>query len=112
MVQLVDKRLYRVCGSLIFDLSVTQKKIDMTILNIYSGRVIFAGEFETILACVLAANNSGANLSGADLFGAILAGANLRNVDLRYADLRGADLRDADLTGADFIGANLEGVIG
>jgi len=104
--QFVDFVLYRVCGSRIFDLSITQTK-DMTILNIYSGRVIFAGDFETILEVVLAAIISGANLRGADLFGAILAGANLSGANLREAILHSSNLRKADLRGADLRGAIL-----
>jgi hypothetical protein len=80
------------------------KSVHMEIKNRFTGNVIFAGEFDSMKALVLAAFTSGANLRGADLYG-----ANLRGADLRGADLYGADLGDADLYGADLYGANLRG---
>jgi hypothetical protein len=71
----------------------------MKILNRWSGAVLFEGEFDTLLAAILAATAAGADLSGANLSGANLSGANLS----------GANLSDADLSGANLSGANLRG---
>ena len=54
------------------------------------------------------ANLSGANLVGANLNGANLSGANLTGADLSGAYLRGATVRKANLTGADLRGATLK----
>ena len=54
------------------------KSVHMEIKNRFTGNVIFAGEFDSMKALVLAAFTSGANLRGADLRGA-------KNADLAIA---------------------------
>ena len=49
----------------------------MEIKNRYTGAVIHAGEYDTMVACVAGAVAAGANLSGANLSGADLSGADL-----------------------------------
>ena len=71
-----------------------------TILNWYSGAVIWEGEAETVKDAIHAALATGAHLTDANLRGADLRGADLRGADLTGADLRDANLRDANLTGA------------
>ena len=101
----------------------------MKILNIYTNKVIFEDDFETLRETLINAiklgayledadleganlrdaNLRGAYLSGAYLSCANLSGANLRGAYLEDADLRDANLRDADLSGADLEDAYLEG---
>jgi len=93
----------------------TQKK-DMTILNRYSGELIFAGEFNTILEALLSALLNGVDLRDVDLRDVDLRNADLSDADLQDADLRGAllrgtNLRGALLRGADLRGANLRGAV-
>jgi hypothetical protein len=85
------------------------EEVKQEIKHIDTGAVLFAGEYDTIKACVEAEVKSGADLGGADLRGADLYGADLRGADLRGANLHGADLRGANLLGADLRGANLHG---
>ena len=78
----------------------------MKILNIYTNKVIFEDDFETLRetianAVMLGANLSyarlsGANLSYASLSGANLSGANLSGANLSYANLSCANLRGAE----------------
>ena len=73
----------------------------MKILNIYTNKVIFEDDFETLRetianAVMLGANLSGANLSGANLSGANLSDANLSDANLSCANLSGANLRGAE----------------
>ena len=75
-----------------------------------NGTVLFAGDYDTIKACVEAAAKQGADLRGADLTGAYLRGADLTGANLTGADLTGADLGCADLSGADLSGADLSGI--
>lgn len=90
----------------------------------YSGKVLFAGDYATPVACLVAAVLARANLAGANLADAVLAGADLDGArlfnanlygadllraDLSRADLAGADLAAANLTGANLAGANLAG---
>ena len=82
----------------------------MKILNIYTNKVIFEDDFETLRETVANAIMLGADLSGADLRGAYLIGANLSGACLRGANLRGAYLRDAYLSGVDLRDAYLSGV--
>ena len=79
------------------------------IKNWFTGKVIFGGEYSTVLVCLLAAIAAGADLRGANLYGADLRGANLYGANLRGADLGGANLGGANLYGADLRGANLGG---
>ncbi len=79
--------------------------MNIQILNRFSHKILFQGEFSTIREAVIAAYKentvlSNADLSGVDLSGVDLSGVNLRGADLRGADLRGAVLRDADLRNA------------
>ncbi len=78
----------------------------------YRGAVLFAGEYDSLCDCVIAAAKARANLAGADLAraylaGAYLAGAYLAGANLADADLAGAYLADADLAGADLARADL-----
>ena len=66
--------------------------MQIEIKNRFTGKVIFGGEYATVLACLLAAIASGADLRGANLRGANLYGANLGGANLGGADLGGADL--------------------
>ena len=85
----------------------------------FDNKIVFKFECESMLACVIAAIDSGANLGGANLGGADLSRAylggadlsraNLNGANLNGADLYGADLRVADLRGADLYGADLRG---
>ena len=77
----------------------------MEIKNRYTGAVIHAGEYDTMVACVVGAVAAGANLSGANLSGANLSRADLSGADLSWADLFGANLFGANLSGADLSGA-------
>lgn len=68
----------------------------------------------TLLALILACNDSGldyrgADLSEADLTGADYRGTNFSGANLSGANLIGADLNGANLSGANFTGANLSG---
>ena len=81
----------------------------MKILNIYTNKVIFEDDFETLRETLINAIMLGVDLSSADLRGADLSSADLRGADLSGAELRGADLRGADLRGADLSGAYLSG---
>jgi hypothetical protein len=76
----------------------------MKILNRFTGKVLFEGEYASMLECVKAALKAGANLGGA-----YLADANLADADLADADLAGAYLADANLVGAYLAGAYLVG---
>ena len=49
----------------------------------HDGKVLFSGDFESVLKCAEAAVKSGADLGGADLRGADLRGAGLRGAYLR-----------------------------
>ena len=73
----------------------------------HDGRVLFAGEAESINALVAIARNSWADLSGANLSGANLSGAYLSGAYLSRANLSGANLSGADLSRANLIGACL-----
>ncbi len=79
------------------------------IKNIWTGAVLFEGDFDTMRLCVEAARNSAANLSGANLSAANLRAANLSAANLSAANLSGADLSGADLSGADLSAADLSG---
>ena len=79
----------------------------MTILQRWTGAVLWEGPAGSIRDAVIAALASGANLSDADLSDADLRGAYLRGANLRGAYLRGAYLRGANLRGANLRGANL-----
>jgi hypothetical protein len=83
--------------------------MNVEIKNRFSGKIIFSGEYTSVLACLLAAIAAGANLSGANLSGADLSRANLSGADLSGANLYGADLSRADLYGANLYGADLSG---
>ena len=82
-------------------------------------KILFEGEFESLVLCVLSAVREkadlrgadlrGADLYGADLYGAYLREANLYGANLRWANLREADLREANLREADLCEANLHG---
>ena len=75
-----------------------------------SGKVLFEGEFESILAAVTKAAEGYVNLSDAYLSGANLSDAkNLSGANLSGAYLRGTNLSGADLSGANLSGANLSG---
>ena len=63
----------------------------MKILNIYTNKVIFEDDFETLRETLVNAIMLGANLSSADLSGANLRCANLSGADLSGANLRGAE---------------------
>ena len=84
-----------------------KKKINITIKNRFTGKIIWESEKTTYKEAVEDANLRGADLSGADLRGADLSGADLRGADLIDADLRGANLSGANLRGADLRGADL-----
>ena len=77
----------------------------------FTGSVLFEHSVKdnTINLTVLAAVEKKVSLSGADLRGAYLRGTYLRGADLRGAYLRGADLSGAHLSGADLSGADLSG---
>ena len=62
-----------------------------------STRIIYAGEYDSLKACVEAAVKSSADLRSADL----------RYADLRYADLSSANLRSANLSSANLSYADL-----
>ncbi len=79
------------------------------IKTLFTGRVLFSLETESLRLCVEAAVKEGADLMGAYLKGADLTGAYLTGADLKGADLKGAYLTGADLTGADLTGADLKG---
>ena len=66
------------------------------IKNRFDNAVIFEGDFDTILAAVLAAINKKTDLRSANL-----NSANLRSADLRSANLCSANLRSADLDFSD-----------
>ena len=82
------------------------------IKNRFDGTVLFSGNFDTIVAAVLAAIKEKkdlryANLSSANLRYANLRSANLSSANISYADLRYANLRYANLSYADPRYANL-----
>ena len=89
---------------------------NISILNRWTGALIFQRESGTLREVVLAALSEGAilsdaNLEDANLEDAILRGANLRGANLEDANLRGANLRNADLRGAILSDANLRDAI-
>ena len=85
-----------------------------------NGTVLFAGDYDSLKACVEAAVKQGAYLNGADLSCADLGGANLHgaylhgaylgDANLSCANLNGADLNGAYLSCADLSGADLSGI--
>ena len=101
----------------------------ITIKAIWSGRIVFEGEYESLKHAVLDAvkkkvnlsdcdlsgsnlsgsNLSGSNLSGSNLSGSNLSGSNLSDCDLRGSNLRGSNLRGSNLSDCDLSGSNLSG---
>ena len=81
----------------------------MKILNIYTNKVIFEDDFETLRETIANAVMLGANLSGANLSGANLSYANLSYANLSGANLSGANLSYANLSYASLSCANLSG---
>ncbi len=79
------------------------------IKNIWTGAVLFEGNFGTMRLCVEAARNGAADLRYADLSGANLSAANLRAANLSAANLSGAYLSGANLRGVYLSGANMRG---
>lgn len=69
----------------------------MEIKNRYTGEVIFSGDYQSLVECVISA---------------IVSGANLSMANLSMADLSMTDLSGACLGGAGLSGANLRGIIG
>jgi len=70
-----------------------------------NGTVLFAGDYDSLKACVEAAVKQGAYLNDANLSCADLGGANLHG-----AYLHGAYLGDANLSCANLNGADLNGI--
>ena len=68
-----------------------------TILNWYTGAVLWEGEAETVKDAIHAAYAVDANLGDANLGDANLGDADLGGANLGGADLRGANLGDANL---------------
>jgi Pentapeptide repeats (8 copies) len=78
----------------------TKKKVKFEISSWWTGKILFAGEYETQRRCLEDAVAKGTNLHRASLDGARLVGARLDGARLVGARLDGARLDRASLVGA------------